>query len=552
MDIIRRQVAAAQRRLMLQRFGRIVTWSLFSLLLIAAISAAVPKITAISVPSNVWTLSWAIGAIVTALVIAAIATWLTRPSLTDTAAELDLRFHLNERLSSSLELSSEDRDSEMGQALIADAQRRAEGISVAERFGLQVRRSGLLPLLPLVFLGVLIFIPDATRENVADASVDKAAQQEIKQVKTAAEQLKKRLEQRRRQATAEGLKEAEELFKKLERQADKLSRRNDMTKKDALIALNDIKKQLEERRQKLGSPDEMRKALSNLKDIEKGPGDKVAKAMEQGDFDKAQQEVDKLAEKLRDGSLTDAEKEQLKNQMQQMQEQIKAATEQHEQAKQKLQEQIEAAKQAGRNEDAARLQQKMNAMQQMDGKMQQMKEMAEGMQAAQQAMEQGDPQAAADELQKIADQMGQMQQEMEQLEELEDALNQLSQAKDQMGCKECGGQGCKACQGQQNGQDSDKPGNGMGKGQGEGDRPEEESDTNSYDSQVRGQPRNGRAVLAGRAGGENKKGVTRQSVQDAVLQATTDESDPLEDQAYPKKVREHAEEYFNLLRDGKQ
>ncbi|MCA9195855.1 MAG: hypothetical protein KDB03_29035, partial [Planctomycetales bacterium] len=73
---------------------------------------------------------------------------------------------------------------------------------------------------------------------------------------------------------------------------------------------------------------------------------------------------------------------------------------------------------------------------------------------------------------------------------------------------------------------------------------------NTYDSQVRGTPRQGKAVLAGRAGGENKKGVTRKSVQDAVLEAITEESDPLEDQALPRKEREHAEDYFNRLRDG--
>lgn len=549
MEIVRRQIASAQRRLMLQRFGRIATWAVFGLLIVAAIGATVPKVWAISIPFEVWTAWWAGGAVVLAVAIAGPITYFTRPSLSETAIEMDRRFGLRERLSSSLSLDEEACQTEMGKALLEDAERRAEKLSVSERFQLQPHRLGLLPLIPVIFLVVLIFIPNATRENVVDASIDKAKQQEIDQVKTAAEQLKKKLQQQRRQAATEGLQDAEDLFKKLERQADQIAKSEKMDKKEALVALNDIKKQLEERRSQLGSPDQMRKALSKLDDMENGPAEKVAKALEKGDFGDAKEQVKELADKLRDGTLTDEEKKQLAEQMKQMEEKISEAVKQQEQAKQQLQEKIEQAKKEGRTEEAAKLQQKMNEMQQMDGQMKQMQQMAEQMQAAQQAMQQGDAEKAADAMQQMADQLGEIQMDMDQLEELQDAMSDLEQMKDQMGCKECNGQGCKACQGQGM-KPGDMPGNGLGKGQGKGDRPEEENDTGSYDSQVRGTPKKGRAVIAGQAGGENKKGITRESVQQAVLDAVTEESDPVEDQVLPRNEREHAQQYFDRLREG--
>ncbi len=51
-------------------------------------------------------------------------------------------------------------------------------------------------------------------------------------------------------------------------------------------------------------------------------------------------------------------------------------------------------------------------------------------------------------------------------------------------------------------------GNGLGKGAGFGDRPENENETNTYETQVRGKPKNGRAIIAGFADGPNRKGVS--------------------------------------------
>lgn len=549
MNQIQAQVQRARRRLLLQRFGYTASWTLFAALLVAIVALAVPKIWTLPFNADLWGVLWVAGSVVVGLTSAAIWTFVTRPSLEATAAEVDRRFGLRERLSSSLTMTPDEYQSHAGRALLADAETRASRIDVGQQFRLKPARLGLLPLMPLAMAAILIFIPDATRTSQADARASTANREEVRQVQTAAQQLKRKLQQQRRQAEAQGLKEAEELFQKLETDLDKITKKDSLDRKDAMIALNDLKKQLEERREKLGTPDQMRKALSNLNDIESGPADRAAKAMEKGDFGDAQKQIKQLADKLRDGKLSEQEKEQLKQQIDQLQKKVQEAIAKHEQAKQDLQQQIEQARREGRLNDAAEMQQKLNQMQAQDQKMQQMQQLAEAMGKASQAMQDGKAGEASEALESIADQLGEMQAELEELENLDASLGELSQAKDQMRCQQCQGMGCSTCQGFGNGENG-IPGQGMGRGTGQGDRPEEENETNTYDTQVRGQPKAGRGIIAGFADGPNRKGVTREELQDAVLNTLTEESDPLENQSLPRTEREHAQQYFDQLRDG--
>lgn len=552
MDTIRRQIAAARRRLLMQRFGRIATWSLFAMLIVAAIGAAVPKLRPLETPSDTWLALWAGGGIALALVAAAMITFLTRPTLAQAALEIDQRYGLRERLSSTWAMDDEDRETEMGRALVEDAAEHAQRLVITERFAAGPSRRAWLPLIPAVFLVTLVFIPDATHENIAGAGAQRVPKEEADQVRVAAEQLKKRLEQRRRQAEAEGLKEAEELFTKLERQADEIARRKDMDKKEALVALNDLKKQLQGRREQLGSPDQMRQSLAQMKDLQQGPAERVGKALENGDFGKAKEEVNQLAEKLRNGSLSEQEKKQLAEQIEQLEKKVQEAAEEHEKAKQQLREQIAQARREGRMGEAAKLQQQLDERERMDGQMRQLQQMAEGMKAAQQAMEKGDDQEAAEALEAIADQMGEMQAQMDELQELQGAMEQLNNTKEQMACKQCNGAGCPACQGMQ----GDQPGTGgleagWGRGQPTAGGPQDEPEANAYESQVRGDAKAGRARVTGTTGGENRKGLTQQDVENAVSDALAEESDPLDNQPLPRSQREHARQYFDRLREGR-
>ncbi len=552
MNRIEQQVLRARRRLILARFGKAFSLTLFVALIVATVAIAVPAIRVMDVDFSKWTYGWIGGAAMGALVLAGLYAIVTAPSVASVAAEVDRRFGLRERVSSSMSLGAKDRETDFGLALIADAEKRAEQLSLADRFPLRPNRLGWLPLSIVPVLAIVLMLVEPMSQTSASgtASVDPL---EAKQVQTVASQLKKRIVQQKRKADAEGLKEAKELYEKMESQLDKVMTKKDMDRKDAMIALNDLKKQLEERREQLGSSEQMRRAMSQMSGLESGPGEKVAKSIEKGEFSKAEEAVKELAEKVRDGKLTDEEKEQLKKQVEQMAKALEKNAEAHEQKKQELERQIEKAKKEGRGDDAAKLQQEMNQLQQKDAQMQQMSKMAEAMNGAAKAMQQGQGGEAADALQKMADQLGEMSDEMAELEDLESSLDQLSESKSQMRCEKCGGAGCQSCQG--NGQfgmnDGDKPGNGMGRGNGSGDRPETETDTNTYDTQVRGEVKKGRAIIAGFADGPNRKGISREDVKAAILSTLSEESDPAENQTLPRTEQEHARQYFDSLREGK-
>jgi hypothetical protein len=186
--------------------------------------------------------------------------------------------------------------------------------------------------------------------------------------------------------------------------------------------------------------------------------------------------------------------------------------------------------------------------------MEQMQQMAEAMKQAAQCMKEGKTGEAADALEKMAEQLGDMQAEMQQLEDLKDTIEDFAQTKEQMKCSSCAGQGCSQCKDGNSDGNSQKNGGqggkGYGRGVGKGDGEEEEIDAGTYDSQVRGEPKAGRGVIAGFADGPNRKGVSRQEVKDAVLGAINDKSDPLENQTSPRVERDHTREYFDRLRQG--
>ncbi|HBJ33818.1 MAG TPA: hypothetical protein DDZ51_03435, partial [Planctomycetaceae bacterium] len=527
MNTIETQIRRARRRLVLARFAHLACWSLFVAWFITATAILARAVWVLPWDVATWDWMWLGGSTAVAVLFAAAVAIFTAPSIAKVAGEVDSRFGLRERLSSVVSLASQDRETPMGQALVEDAMRRAEPLDVRDRFSLSPTRLGWLPALPAAVVVLAMFIrPAIAPDSTSDLSPEWVSQ--TNQVKTAAETLKRKIQKQREQAEETGLKEAEDFFKKLEADLDKLANRPSMDQKDAMIAMNDIKKQLEQRREELGTPDQMKTALSKMEDIERGPAGSVVKAMQKGDFTEAQKLAKELADKVRDGKLTEKEQHELQKQMEQVGDKLKEAAEKNKQAKEQLQQQIDQAKKDGRNEDAAKMQQQMEQLEAKGAQMQQMQQMAEAMNQAAQNLQEGKTGEAADALEKMAEQLGEMQAEMQQLEDLKDTLQDIAQTKEQMKCSSCAGQGCSQCKdGNQDGnsqKNDGQGGKGYGRGVGKGDGEEEEIDAGTYDSQVRGEPKQGRGVIAGFADGPNRKGVSRQEVKDAVLGAINDKS----------------------------
>jgi hypothetical protein len=541
MDQLKRQIWKARWRLAWRRFLNVAACSLCGTLIVALVAIATPKLVALQVDPTRWPWIWLGGAVVLALILAAVWTWLTSRGDLDAAIELDLRYNLKERISSSLALSAADRETSAGRALVGDAQRVAQRIDVADRFPIGVGRIALLPLLPaaLAFMLVLL-VDDKGASKPAGASVTAATEQQIKKSTDA---LRRKLIERRKRAEKEGLKEAEELLKKLEMGTRELSEKKGTDKKKALLKLNDLARQLQQRRQAIGGNKAMRQQLNQLKKLNPGPGDRLVKALKKGDFAEAAKQLKQLEEKIRSGQLDAQAKNQLAKQLNQMREKLNKAAAAHQAAMDKLQKQLDQARAAGDQEKVQQLEQALGKLAAQKPQMDQLQDLANQLGMCAQCMKQGDGQGACNALGKLAADLQAMQIALDELELLDDALAQLGQCKAAMACAMCGGAGCQQCQG--------PPRSGLGPGQGFGPRPEEETDTSAYDSQVRQRTGRGRAVITGLVEGPNVKGQVIEQIQAEVRAGPHRDSDPLADRRLPRAQREHAQEFFDSFREGK-
>lgn len=553
MNELRDQISRARRRLVLEQFLVRSVWCLFASFIVAAVAIALPRVVSIADLPERWDQLWFAAAAALGLAAAAVWTVIARRTALDAAIEIDRRFELRERIASSISLSEAEQQTEAGRALVRDAVRAAGRIDVGDKFHVQLGRQAWLPLVPAAVAFLLMTLGSP---STATSSLDPNAPAAVaKQIKTAAESARKKLAEQRKDAERKGLKEAEGLFKKIEAGTNELAEKKDLDRTKAAVKLNDLARELAERRKQLGGKEGLQKQLQNLKSFGKGPAEKIAEAMKQGNFQEAAKEIEKLAKELRDGKLDDAGKAELAKQLEQIQQKLAQAAADHQQAMENLQKQIDAARQNGDLAKAGEMQQKLDQLSNQSQQMQQMQQLANQMGQMQQAMKDGNAAKASDSLQQMAQQLSQMQQEANEMEMLDAATDQLQMAKDAMACQNCQGAGCEKCQGNlaMNGaaRQSNQPGKGIGVGRGNGRPPDSEPKTSTRDTQVRVKPGRGAAVYAGTIAGPNIKGEVEATIQQELASFSDSSTDPLTTEQLPRNRREHAEEYFNSLRDGK-
>lgn len=557
MEEIKRQVSRAQRRLVLQQFLRVIGWSLFVSLLVAAVGLAIPRIWALPVVTQTWDVSWIAGGALLGLLIAGAWTYVIRQSPLDAAIELDRRYGLKERVSSALALGPDELSSDVGKALVSDAIRRVERVDVRERFQVSPTWRLVLPLAPAVALVALAMLPAAAMKK-AEATTQKAEEAK-KQIKTATIKLQEKLRENQKRAEELGLKDGD-LLKEVNKELDKLANKETGDRKDAMVKINDLAKEIEKRKQELGGADKLRKDLDKLKDIAKGPADKMAEALKEGDFGKAQEEMKKMTEDLKAGKLSKEDQEKLAKQLEQVKEKLQQAMQDQKEARERLQQQIEQKLAEGKVGEAAKLQQQLDQMSQGAEQQQaMMQQLADKLGQASQALQNGgDPKQAAEQLDKLAGELAKMEQQLEQLDNLQEVLDQLADAKDAMNCEACQGAGCAQCQSRAGDGDrlGNRPGDGQAnndafnRGRGQGLRDEEETDKSFYDTRVAADPKAGQSVRIGDASGPNKAGKSLESLKEEIQSSLKKDPDALEDVTLPRDQRENARQYFERLRKG--
>ncbi len=590
MNDIQRQVIRARKRINLGKFFRGLVVALTAGLLVGSVAFAIPRIWALDWVQSTeqlgrWQIGWAIGSVVCGLLGAVAYSVLRATRTTEAALEVDQRFGLKERISSAMTLSANDAASPAGRSLLADAQERAARIDVRDQFAFQPKRKALLPLIPAAIMIGLLFLPP--RKLPESVEVTKAVA-EKKQVQMAIEETKKKIEEQAKKLAEKGLEKAAEDVKALAREFDDLLPENSELKKEALIKFNDLKKQLDEEKAKLGDAEELKKEFGRLKDVAPGPGKEMADAMKEGDFDKAKKIVEDMAKKLKDGKLNEVEKQKLGENLNELAKAVDEMAKKHEQDKQQLEEMIKKAVENGDPQKAAELQEKLDQKKNQDQQIKKMQEMSEKLKECANCMnpqksggnnekgspndkksakgqkgekgepkdgkgdgEKGSPQPGGmsekqmQDAQKALDELGGMMEEIQKDQEAMEALKDLEEGLDE--CKQ-------QCQNPGQGGKGGMPGQqdfAKGEGRGQGKRDIEENETKGYKSQVRSKLQKGQSIVAGEAEGENAKSGSVIEARELIKSSMSKDSDPIEDQQLPKAQREQARQYFEKLRKGK-
>jgi septal ring factor EnvC (AmiA/AmiB activator) len=554
MNVIDQQVRRAQVRLNTQSFLRTLTNCLVPALSLAVVALILPKLWSLPIHFATWGFAWIAGTSAIAVLASVIWTWRTRSTRLNAAVEIDRRYEIKERVSSAIQLNDEERSTPVGQALMSDSNNRAEKIDVRDKFGWGLSGRLFYSAIPAALLCLIFFIPDAEPQEMANASQQNQLQ--LNQVKNSTKSLLNKIQKKNKELEKqEGLEESQQFFKKIEQELKKMSSDGKGDAKKALTDLNKIKKKIADRMAKAGSANELKKSLEGMQGMNSGPSEKMMKAMQEGEFERASEEVEKMLADMREGRLNDEQKKNLADQMEALTKALEQAAAEQEMAERQLQDQIQQAQAAGDPQKAAQLQKKLEELQAASAQLKDLDSLMQKASELKDALESGDPQAAEKAMEEMANAMKQMQGQSDQLKELSEMMDELNQSKDQMTCPNCNGEGCEQCQG---GQGSNKKksgqgngtGDGSGEGQGQGDRSIEEDDIDFFDSQVRDKMRAGETVLAGKVDGKNRKGVTREEVKSAILTAEAEDSDSLESIMLPKEQRDQAEEYFNSMRDN--
>jgi tetratricopeptide (TPR) repeat protein len=547
MEMLARQIRRAHRRMLLQAFIGRLAWCWSATLLLAILAIGAIKLWPPTAESTWITvaLSAAIGG---GILAAALWTWLRRQSPLEAAVELDRRFGLKERVSSSVALDREQLASDVGQALVRDAQQRVGRLDVSHEFRLRLDRKALAPLAPaLAAVLLVLFVNARAPEAVATAVTTSETQ-----IKKSTQTLVKKLEERRKEAAEKGLKEADGTLKQIEDAVKSQPDKNVAERKQTLVKLNELVKDIEKKRQQMTSAADLKQQLNQLKNLQSGPAERLGQALKNVDFKMAMKELDKLKAKLSDDKLSPQEKQVLAKQLDQLQQALEKKTQAHQDAKKELEKQIDAERRAGNTAAADKLQQQLDKLAEKTPQMERLDKMAQQMKQAAESMNKGDSKQAADSLAQLSEQLEGMQKEMDEMAMLDSALEEMADCKNAMTCKECEGEGCAACQGQGE-KLSNKWSRGemaKGGGRGAGDRPESKTETSLYDSQVKQNVGKGASVIAGTADGANRKGQVQAEIKGQFSNAEQQTAEALSDQHLPHDYRDHAKKYFDALREG--
>jgi hypothetical protein len=528
------------RRMRFQRFLAALVWSLGGMLVVLAVVLAVSKGLSRPLPGPAWAPFAVAGG--AALLLAGLVALTSGPSRVDAAVAIDRVFHLNERLSTALTLPPELRESPAGRALTADAIRHVLDLDIAAEFGPRVPRRAWVPLIPAALLLGLLFVPEWAQTR---ASARSSPANDKRVIADQTKLLLKKVSSQRKELDKSQFAEADKLLADVEKAADNLAKAPPGQKDQALVELNKLSDALKDREKQLGSPEQVRRQLQQLKDMAStGPADDFARNLARGDFEKAAQELKKLQEKLLSGKMTEAEKKALTDQVQQMAQQLTKLANLDERKKQLEQ----ALKNGGLSKE--QFEREMAKLDDQAKNLQKLKQLANRLAQAQQQLDKGNLQKAAESLGMSQQQLEEMARQLQEIESLDSALADLQDAKNGMTGDSMNQLG--ESLGQYGNMNSRAGQNGLGRGRGRGDRPEAPDATALYNTKVSQQFKKGKAVIEGTSPfNRPMKGLSRIDIQGEIDASEGLSAEALTNQKIPKNVEKHIRGYFDQINKGR-
>lgn len=344
MDPIREVIARAGRRLLVASWIRHAVVLLTAAIVLAVLARGVQKL----VP--VLTIDWARAMPLMLLVAVAaglVVAWVRRPREIEIARVVDERAGLRETLSTAL--CVEQEEGAWSRAIVDDAGQKARRVVVRDAVPIEAPGNTWWPVAACAALLAVWWLP--AKDITGLLSKQQAAQEERRQVQEVAAQLddaQKRIDEILAKAGVEIEKNddnAEDLFNP--REVERLSAEE--MRRAAIKKLTELSDRLEEKRngEEGMTFDAIQDAMKRLETPEPGPAAEMSRAMARGDFAEAKKQLEKLAEQIKSGDLSEQDKQQLQRQAEQMTQALAQMAEN----RQQLEEQLQAA---GLSEQQAR------------------------------------------------------------------------------------------------------------------------------------------------------------------------------------------------------
>jgi hypothetical protein len=409
------KVRQTQRRRGLQTALGVLPVCLTASFLLGTLAAIVLALTGLTVPPL------AIGLI--ALAIGVLAAWawafIKRLNHTGAALALDKAFGLQERIVTFATLTADARKSEAGSLLAQQTEATLNSIHLSQGFPLRTqRRNWYAPIGAVLAMIAALVFPSAwsfanknvTSATVADKSTKEAEQKKIdvSEFKAANEERKKRLKEIGSETLNEIQHEIDELLQKVEQAKEGSA--------EAKLALEDLTKLAEKVRNYETAKEKIEEIKKELKleigdkiPNDKGPAQEFTKALSKADFEKAKQELMKLAEKMKNGEMSKEEMQELAKQMANLKSKL------DEIAKQK--EKLEALEKSDLDPET-KAKEREKIQKELE-KLKDLADLAEQMKQAADEMEKGDKDAAREALEKMAEEMQKMEMNEQEAGELQ-------------------------------------------------------------------------------------------------------------------------------------